>query len=73
MSITLNFSVQNQSITLSEKELIDLQNAVTFAIEGSGKINKNFGSIRVETSGTIAAFRGANNSQQSKHHIETDC
>ena len=69
MSITLNFAAQNQSLTLSEKELIDLQNAVTFAIEGKGKINKNFGSIRVETTGTVAAFRSANN----KQHIETDC
>lgn len=71
MSITLNFSSQKQSVTLSDKELIDLQNAVTFALEGSGKINKNFGSIRVETSGTIAAFRGASHQQQKR--IETDC
>lgn len=73
MSTTLNFASQNQSVTLSEKELIDLQNAVTFALEGSGKINKNFGSIRVETSGTIAAFRGEKNKQHHKQHIETDC
>lgn len=71
MSITLNFSSQKQSVTLSDKELIDLQNAVTFALEGSGKINKNFGNIRVETSGTIAAFRGSNHQQQKR--IETDC
>lgn len=72
MSITLNFSTQKQSVTLSQKELIDLQNAVTFAIEGSGKINKSFGSICVETSGTIAAFRGVNH-QQHTNRIETDC
>lgn len=73
MSITLNFAAQKQSVTLSEKELMDLQNAVTFAMEGSGKINKNFGSIRVETSGTVAAFRGANHPQKNEQRIETDC
>ena len=73
MSITLNFSAQGQSIQFTEKELIDLQNAVTFALNGSGVSNKKFGNIRVETNGGLTAFSGSGNQKQNIQRIETDC
>lgn len=73
MSITLNFSSQGKSIQLSEKELFNLQNAVTFALSGRGIFAKNFGSIRVEASGSVAAFTDAVKSKQTIQRVETDC
>lgn len=72
MSITLNFSSQGQSVQLSEKELFDLQNAVTFALNGKGRCSKNFGNIHVEANGNISAFTD-DRSQPNIQHVETDC
>lgn len=73
MSFTLNFSSQNKSIQLSQKELFDLQSAVTFALNGRGVIKKQFGNVCVETSGSINAFANATNKKQNIPNIETDC
>lgn len=72
MSVTLHFSQQGQSVEVSEKDLHDLQNAVTFALNGGTSIaSKKFGAIRVVTQGINTAF-SAGNSQQPVI-IQTDC
>lgn len=68
MSVTLNFCTQEKTIQLSEKEFLDLHNAVTFVLNGKGRCHKSFGNIRVEASGNLSAF-----TTEKKQTIETDC
>lgn len=72
MSVTLHFSQQGQSVEMSEKDLRNLQDAVTFALNGGASIaSKNFGAIRVESQGTNTAFSSKKSNQSAA--IETDC
>lgn len=73
MGFTLNFSSQKKSIQLSQKELVDLQNAVTFALNGRGIVKKQFGNISVETNGSINAFANSSSENNAAPHTETDC
>ena len=75
MSITLNFSSQQKSVQLSEKELHDLNNAITFALSGSSISSKKFGSIHVETNGRTTAFSQKQTGAKTPTNdvVQTDC
>lgn len=71
MSLKIEFTQQNKTVELSQTDLQNLQQAVTYALNGGERIAmRSFGKIRVLGSGIHQAF----NSQQPNNTIvQTDC
>lgn len=75
MGITLNFSSHKKSVQLSEKELHDLNNAITFALSKSSIASRTFGAIHVEKDGRNICFSQKDTSAKPSTNdvVQTDC